>query len=406
MTVLTSKLLSLETYLRERLQDARNDVESLEDKQFDDVDSVIEEIVEQYGVERLVVDRVGISLIATKPLKVGLQGERGGVSPSQELIATFRVPYTGPRDVWSLQPRGDLMTGSTDPLSAFTIGDSEHLVLSLRVTGLQQNEVRNAREQNLGWLETKVGWANGQIDEFDERLRSSVRESAEHRMQLIAQGRALEEASDVPLYKAPAEEQVPIPLERKRVRLDPSKETTANEQVMAEHIYADVVQTIEQMTRAMERTPTAGKLHEEEIRNLILFVLNANYRGAAAGEVFNGEGKTDILLRWNDANVFIGECKFWTGPAAFRDAINQLHGYVTWRDTKAALIVFVRGGDATQIMEKARKELRNHATFDKELPASSDTRSDFVLRSTSDADRLISVALVGVVVPEKSETSG
>lgn len=43
------------------------------------------------------------------------------------------------------------------------------------------------------------------------------------------------------------------------------------------------------MTRAMERTPTAAKLREEELRNLILIVLNANYEGAARGEVFNGQ---------------------------------------------------------------------------------------------------------------------
>ena len=157
------------------------------------------------------------------------------------------------------------------------------------------------------------------------------------------------------------------------------------------------------MTRAMELTPTAAKLDEEEIRNLILFVLNANYRGAASGEVFNGAGKTDILLKWDGGNAFIGECKFWRGRVSFVSAINQLHRYVTWRDTKAALIVFIRSGSTTQIMTKARKELRDHPTFMNERPGNGETRSDFTLRSATDPDRMISVALVGVVIPPRAK---
>jgi hypothetical protein len=132
-----------------------------------------------------------------------------------------------------------------------------------------------------------------------------------------------------------------------------------------------------------------------------LFVLNANYRGAAAGEVFNGNGKTDILLRWNDQNAFIGECKFWEGPARFRKAIDQLHGYVTWRDTKAALILFVKTGNPTDIINKASHELREHSTFVNEAPHANATRRNFVLRAADDDAKHIDVALVVVVLPAR-----
>ena len=106
----------------------------------------------------------------------------------------------------------------------------------------------------------------------------------------------------------------------------------------------DVLHTIAQMGMAMERTPTAAKFKEEELRNLVLIVLNANFEGAARGEVFNGEGKTDILLPWEGENAFIGECKVWNGPRKFRASVDQLHRYATWRDTKAALVVFIKRG--------------------------------------------------------------
>jgi hypothetical protein len=68
-------------------------------------------------------------------------------------------------------------------------------------------------------------------------------------------------------------------------------------------------------TSALERlAETANKLageNEETIRDLLLFILNSNYQGAATGETFIGHGKSDVLLRWHDRDAFIGECKYW-----------------------------------------------------------------------------------------------
>lgn len=63
-------------------------------------------------------------------------------------------------------------------------------------------------------------------------------------------------------------------------------------------------------------------------------------QGKATGETFNRAGKTDILLREGDRNVFIAECKFWKGPKAFGEAIDQRLGYTMWRDSKTAILVF------------------------------------------------------------------
>jgi hypothetical protein len=44
-------------------------------------------------------------------------------------------------------------------------------------------------------------------------------------------------------------------------------------------------------------------------------------------------------VRHNDRNVFIGECKFWAGQKAFTGAVDQLNGYLVFRDTKAAIVL-------------------------------------------------------------------
>ena len=53
-------------------------------------------------------------------------------------------------------------------------------------------------------------------------------------------------------------------------------------------------------------------------------------------------GKTDILVREKDKNLFIGECKIWRDAERISEAVDQLLNYLTWRDTKAALVVFVK----------------------------------------------------------------
>lgn len=66
----------------------------------------------------------------------------------------------------------------------------------------------------------------------------------------------------------------------------------------------------------LERTPAlAAGMDEAQIRDLLLVNLNAKFQGTAAGEVFNGAGKTDILIDSGPASVLVlclqdrlGEC--------------------------------------------------------------------------------------------------
>lgn len=91
----------------------------------------------------------------------------------------------------------------------------------------------------------------------------------------------------------------------------------------------------------MERSPSVfSKLKEEEIRDIILVILNSHYEGNVTGETFNGEGKTDILIKKDGESLFIGDCKFWNGEKILDETITQTARYTTWRDTKTAIIFF------------------------------------------------------------------
>ena len=78
------------------------------------------------------------------------------------------------------------------------------------------------------------------------------------------------------------------------------------------------------MTLVMERSPSAfAKMEEEHIRFHYLVQLNGQYDGAAVGEAFNFQGKTDILVRHQNHNLFIAECKFWSGPKGLKETVDQ-----------------------------------------------------------------------------------
>ena len=107
------------------------------------------------------------------------------------------------------------------------------------------------------------------------------------------------------------------------------------------------------MSLVIERNPESfQRLTEPHIRDHFLIQLNGHYYGSATGEIFNGVGKTDILLRIRDRNAFIAECKFWKGPKSFSLAIDQLLSYLTCRDCKCALFIFNRRGQSPSVAKK------------------------------------------------------
>ena len=136
---------------------------------------------------------------------------------------------------------------------------------------------------------------------------------------------------------------------------------------------------------------------EESLRDILLTVLN-NQFGAASGEAFSRRGKTDILIPYDGDTgaVFIAECKWWKGPAAFRKAIDQILGYLTWRDTHAALVVFVRAGSPDAVEEKTVAELEAHGGYKRTFD--SHGRHLYTVANATDPDRELHLALLIVPV--------
>jgi hypothetical protein len=205
----------------------------------------------------------------------------------------------------------------------------------------------------------------------------------------------------------------PVPVRRTKVattralRQDPAT-PYADEPALEERTYAEILDIICSFGRGLERSPrVARKYDEEELRDQILMHLNGHFEGEAGGELFNGAGKTDITVRHNDRNVFIGECKFWAGQKAFTGAVDQLNGYLVFRDTKAAIVLFIEQKEPTVVIDTAVAAIKKHPQFKRDGKASVDPLmlTHHVLRHSDDDLREVQLALIPVVIRPEPPTA-
>lgn len=204
----------------------------------------------------------------------------------------------------------------------------------------------------------------------------------------------------------------PVPVKRKKVATTRARKQTSIEPFqpepeLEEQTYREILDIIYSFGLGLERSPrVAQKYDEEELRDQILMHLNGHFEGEAGGELFNGSGKTDILIRHEKNNVFIGECKFWKGVKAFTGAVDQLASYMVWRDTKAAIILFIKQSNPTVIIDKARAAVRSHSRYKRDGNSSSDpaTYTTCVLQHSDDDQREIQLALLPIVIRSKANS--
>lgn len=296
--------------------------------------------------------------------------------------------------------------------------DSRQMTLTVRTIVSAQGEpnpaeVKRAYESEIGQIRRNLEHAAKDVAAFNFTLEERIRPLVERRKHLLQSRRDLSGALGFPLQKrndAPS----PVPLARKQIgtaRTQASRVNTPyeDEPALTAAQYEDAIRVVKSTILAMERSPSVvAHKDEEEIRDQILVQLNGTFEGNATGETFVKSGKTDLLVRVGDRHVFVGECKWWTGEKSFGSAIDQLLGYLPWRDEKAALIVFIRQKDASAVIRKADGAVRAHSSF-KRSGATADApglRHNYVLGHPDDQEREIKLAvLFAVFSASESENS-
>lgn len=179
----------------------------------------------------------------------------------------------------------------------------------------------------------------------------------------------------------------------------PESKTFCPEPSLDISTYKEIITEINQIGTSMERKPSLYLNKDEEVlRDMFVMMLETRFDGTTAtSETFNHCGKTDILLKnsSDSSNLFIAECKFWHGEKHFMEAINQLFDrYLTWRDSKTALIVFVNGANFSTVLDTIKDSITTHPYYVRFNEKHNDTSLNYIFRLPQDANKEIYLEVI------------
>jgi hypothetical protein len=168
---------------------------------------------------------------------------------------------------------------------------------------------------------------------------------------------------------------------------------------MSKNMYADILKVIYDAGKSMEKKPALYKGKDEEgLRDQFLFILETRYEGiTATGETFNKNGKTDIILKYSadHSNLFVAECKLWKGASEFHKAINQLFDrYLTWRDSKVALMFFVQNKDFSKVLDTVKDEAEKHDYYKNTINSNKESSYSYIYRLPNDMDKDVYLEII------------
>jgi hypothetical protein len=271
----------------------------------------------------------------------------------------------------------------------------------------QQMDIRQKIDHTLNEIDQYIGWVTNDINGFNQRLPQLAGQTINERRDRILANQGRIASLGIPLKnRSDAPQTYAVPNVRRKVvpSLPPATITAYEpEPALDNENYNHILTVIQNMAHVMERSPSAFiGMGEEDLRQHFLVQLNGQFEGAATGETFNVNGKTDILLRANGRNVFIAECKFWKGPKHYRETIDQLLGYTAWRDTKTAILIFNRGTAMSTVLDGIANESKAHKNFKQQLNWNHESGFKYIFHHNGDANREFTLTVLVFDVPSSA----
>ncbi|MFE0778854.1 hypothetical protein [Streptomyces sp. NPDC058861] len=359
---------------------------------------ICEELEQEFLVRPLVFDRDGITADPVKE-DVTVVQQYGEAVRFRQTVVAISVPFTGNPELFDLRPS----SFTYNPPTA-TIQRNELKIEWRGPLDHDAQQIRQNLDRQLDEIQKWIDWSTAQVKAYNPSAKQKIANEVQARKARLLANRNTQEALGFPMRERPDAATYSVPIKRKKIvpqRTTAPAKPFRPEPELAEAHYEAALEVLRNQRNALERAPgTSAKMGEEEIRNLLLIGLNSHFEGQAAGEVFNCTGKTDILIRVDDRHIFIGECKIWKGPKTISDTLDQLLGYLTWRDTKAALLLFIRSGAPSDVMPKAIAKFREHPNYKRDGQHSTEERHDFVFHANGDTSREIKIAFLPFHLPK------
>lgn len=308
---------------------------------------------------------------------------------------------------------GNINLLAYSPANTFSIGGGGHFEINGdSIVAEFINFSNNAEEINRNYqgevngVQSNYKNLKNDIIAFNDVLKSHIQSVFSQRKTKLLSKNNLLSSLGVPLRRkenVSTTFAIPKPQLREKIVVKPivHEKGFKAEPTLDNENYIKILKIINDIGKNFERMPSVYKDKcEEDLRDHILMTLDPNFEfGSASGETFNKTGKTDIQLRYDSSIVFIAECKFWSGPKNYLSTIDQLLGYLTWRDNKASVIVFVKQKDFSSILDKIELETIKHPNFLSFVNKTDENWFNYRFHLNGDRNREIQLAIQVYNIP-------
>ena len=314
------------------------------------------------------------------------------------------VPFEGARIGFRIQPSKHYIN---KPRAC--VGDG---VLSFSIIGTDMTEegVRSEIDERIASIEKHLSWLENDVRFYNNGLLALATENIERRKEKLLNDKSLVANLGYKMKTRSGQgETFAATTVRRKIKPTLPKPTASREPfkpepVLATDHYEHILSILDSMVGVMEQSPSAfQEINEESLRTHFLVQLNGHFHGNATGETFNYEGKTDILIKVEGRNIFVGECKFWTGEKGYLKTLDQVLSYLSWRDTKAAVLIFSRNKGFSDVLEKIEQSTAKHPNCKVLVRKRSESSWTFLFGHRDDANREISITVQAYNVPERAE---
>ena len=305
------------------------------------------------------------------------------------------IPLSGDKEVLRYLPSQFLLSGS----GHFCFDHNEIYVDIPDVNGNGENVAREIKTYKddlikmIGFLKTDIERINKSICLYIPQVFKARKEKVQKEQKIIAD-------LGIPIKsKTSTSKTYSVPTVTRRIK----EPLAINSQIakplvptMAETVYQEILKVINTTGKSIERYPkTIENQDEETIRAHFLTQLSSSFKSfSSTGESFNHKGKTDIMIKHGNDVLFVAECKIWKGAKMLNEAINQLLGYLTWRDSKTALLIFNKDTAIQTVIQSIQESIPNHPNFVKQIGQRDKGWFDYTFHLTDSSDEIKMAVMV------------
>jgi hypothetical protein len=309
----------------------------------------------------------------------------------------FAVPFDGDAGLFRVRP---MVWGGGHPPAAVE-GTELHFVYT--GTNYDAEILNRTNLQDIARIRDTLRSLSESAELINEKLQRLTESEIKKRKQHLLNLANMTAALNLPLKRREGQPMTyTVPLQPRKPQIEQVKAHAVPfkpEPALSNDDYENILRIMRSMVHVMERSPRAFlQLQEEDLRTHFLIQLNGQYEGLATGETFNFQGKTDIFIPFESNAVFIAECKFWKGEKAFWETIDQLLNYLSWRDTKTAILIFNRNRDFSAVLERIAEATPKHPHY-KRTVNTAETVFRYVFGQPKDSNREVIVTILAFDLP-------